>query len=616
MKRALAMALGAMMVAGSAAPAAASSAIDFSGYYRVYYGMDSNLGHQNGDAAFTDDYFGHRLNLDVTFTPTDEIAVYWRLRGPHFQRWGAAGNSANLVTRHIYGEIKQDWGTVLVGRLHEDLDYWGLAHLGHSAYFTFYSSATPFDDAAPRDAIRYTNRWDNGFQLMAQYTKMSAQDWTGGVVPSSSYAHSTGGGTTSFDVWDADRDWDRIEAEGAYFWDGGGASMAVRYDRDARGTNTADLAAAIAEYGLGVGDPQWSGAATATAWYLNPAITHSFGDFTLSFEGKAGWGKQERTSVIIDPMTYDDFALWQGGLSRDLSGYGLYLDADYNYGPGNVTLASWWVSGTELDDRIGDLHPQDSKSLVNMGDNFYPLAVAYGYTAGIRGRAGAAQASGNSNAVALANNGYVNYINAGYGSTAGGATGKAFLAGSDTASEIGNAAFGVNLGGGAAGDGLATNMADFYGDYTRKTSLNQNTMANHWGIMLAGNHAFTDDISMHYGIGYLALNESNYRVANRIALDGQGATVAYTTQYENQSKDLGVELDLGFSFQLLDNLKLTTTAGYMFTGDAYKELKGYTYTQTRAASGAGNGDAAGIMNAVWEDGKDAYTVQSTLQFNF
>ena len=112
------MALGAMMVAGSAAPAAAASQVDFSGYYRAYFMNDYNLNYGDEDKR-NDSFFVNQLNLDFVFRPTDELAVFWELRAPDHQYWGAPtwGNQSAVTTRFIYGEIKQDWGTIDIGRL-------------------------------------------------------------------------------------------------------------------------------------------------------------------------------------------------------------------------------------------------------------------------------------------------------------------------------------------------------------------------------------------------------------------------------------------------------------------------------------------------------------------
>ena len=600
MKRALALALGAMMAAGSAAPAAAASHIDFSGYYRAYYGLDSNLGRQNGDAAFTDDYFGHRLNLDITFTPTDEIAVYWRLRGPDFQRWGQPGNSAGVVTRHIYGEIKQDWGTVYVGRLHEDFDGWGLANLGYVGGFDpIFMALAPFDDAGNVDGIRYVKAWDNGFQLMAQYSKMEANDHTGGVVNAPVDFFDD-----DWSAWDSDRDYDRIEVEGAYMWENGGASLGVRYERDAFNADQLKSITAFSPPSISM-----VGNGTYNAWFLNPAIMHSWGDFSVHFEGKFGWGTQE-TATFTSPgltLSVED---------TDLSGYALYMDMDYNYGPGNVTLAAWWVSGTELNDYATTAYP-DNKSLVDMGGTFIPLVVAYGDNAGLYGRVGSYE--GSANAINLANNGGWNFIVPGLFDLATGTT-MPFLAGSDAAVNLHDNNSALNPEG-ATTSARPFDLIELNSPFREDSSHNYGGAANHWGVTLAGNHAFTDDISMHYAVGYLALNNPNYRAVNSMTVVGAGAASDFTdiavtpVSYIEQDKDLGVELDLGFTFQLLDNLTYTTMFGYMFTGDAFKQLKGYTYTET-AAGTPGNGDAEGRMNAVWANGKDAYVWQNTLQFDF
>jgi hypothetical protein len=72
---------------------------------------------------------------------------------------------------------------------------------------------------------------------------------------------------------------------------------------------------------------------------------------------------------------------------------------------------------------------------------------------------------------------------------------------------------------------------------------------NHWGIGLLGNHAINDDIRFNYGLGYFGL---------------------VSKQYVNQSKNIGFEVDLGATFQILDSLSFETQFGYMFNGSAYK----------------------------------------------
>ncbi len=597
MKRALAMALGAMMVAGSAAPASAASHIDFSGYYRTVFVSDTNNSFRSEPRAFTDSYFMDRLQIDLTFSPTDEISVYWRMRGPgSYQRWGETTGGTNLRTKFIYGEIKQDWGTVLVGRLSDDLDTAGLGALGYMpSTQPIWTNVGPFDRGDIMDGIRWTNTWDNGWTLLAQYSKL---------------------GNNADNLWDdgfrhSDQDWDRYQALVNYVWDGGGASLHVLYDRDAQYDGRF-----VDDDGVGVFDGYDSSLFSPYAgtfptkqerWFVNPAVMHSWGDFSFHFEGIAGWGTQDFTQTSV----------WgKKAGSLDMSGYGAYLDFDYNYGPGNVTLSGWWTQGTDLGEGYGNIgggwyawDPSQwgkSKSLADIvGGNFYPLLVAYGGVAAGYSRydvRGGVDGSPYPTAIASANNGFVNYVAEGY-LTPG------FL---NTP---------VNMATGGVSWGQWEDMVGLdYGDMSVMSSkinlrsLNNDTNSNHWAIAFSGNHAFTDDISMHYAVGYLGLTQPNYRVVNSATYNSVGDVVR---TFKTQDKDLGWELDLGFSFQLLDNLKFHTAFGYMFAGDAYKSQKGWTGYRAAGATSADNWGRQGDgMRAVWEDADDSYIWYNTLQFDF
>lgn len=546
MKKTLALALAATLAVSAAAPAQAASLVDFNGYYRAYYLSDTNLGRRAD--SFTDSYFGHRLNMDVTFSPTDELSVYWRLRGPDFRRWGSEGN-LDLSTYHIYGEIKQDWGTTLVGRLDEDLDVYGLATLGYLAETNpIFTTVGPFEEAGVMDAVRFTREWDSGWYFMAQYGKISNNS-SDSDLPDNRHS---------------DQDFDRYQVEGAYRWDGGGVSLGMWYDRDAT-----------------IFDADDPGADKFTGFYLNPAFMQSWGDFSVHFEGLAGWGQEKYVGREPD---------------QDAKGYAFYLDADYNYGDGNVTLAGWWVSGSGFNE-------SDSKSLVGLGGNFFPLIVAYNANSSGFGRVDTVGYTDpeNGNAIYLANTAYENYIHVGYQHTPG------YL---NTGGRIGIS---------TAAEGLLANPAFAGRSRTDQHSFNNETEANHWALALSGNHALTDDISLHYALAYLALNKPNYRVANSWSGLYDAGTAAEGTirngggvSYLDQDKDLGFEIDLGFSFQLLDNLEFTTAFGYMFTGDAYKTLRGYNQT----GGGADGANTYTDGKAVWEDGKDTYTWYNTLTFNF
>lgn len=618
MKRALAMGLGALMVAGSAAPASAAAHIDFSGYYRVMYMSETNTSHTRESASFTDSYFQDRLNLDLTFSPTDEISVYWRLRGPgSYQRWGRGSkDDKSLYTHFIYGEIKQDWGTVLVGRISDDLDVYGLASLGYQpATVDIFTNTGPFDRADVLDGVRYSYAWDNGFGIMAQYGKLDNNGQSGGNI-------NGGNGYWGLDEWEntdpngkSDQDWDRYQLEATYNWDGGGAALGFFYDRNA--TYNGDGWGRRSKPGPGYRYYPENLAGYAVnkteSWGVNPAIMHSWGDFSMHFEGMAQWGKNYYLYAKDDGR--------KGEFSRNATGYGAYLDADYNYGPGNVTLAAWWVSGSDLNDT-------KDKSIANIvGGNFYPLLVAYnGANLNPGGnRYDDITGKDNLSAIGFANNAYYNYVAAGYNSFADTFGTRNPTTGFYDANKpfLNHDMLSLRATNGGVGDqavtaGYIDNFNAIVGGDAgrqRTTSFNNGTDANHWAIALTGNHAFTDDISMHYGLAYLALNKPNYRVATSGTVDTAAALNWGGIGYTTQDKDLGFEVDLGFTFQLLDNLKFTSAFGYMFNGDAYKQLKGYNVVKGNGNTGnlLENGDS---IRARWTDADDSYVWFNSLTFAF
>ena len=339
MKKALAMTLGALLLAGSAAPAFAASQVDFSGHYRAIFGNEWNNNFNSGDAKDNDSAFQNRLRLNFTFQPTEEIAVHWRLHAPDGQRWGTGAAQTGAETAYVFGEIKQDWGTIVIGRLSDDYTYYGLGMMGHNwgGVDDTYTDWGIFDIAGEADGITYLNRWDNGFQLVAQFLRA---------------ANGPGAINTN---WQTN---DYFILQPSFHWDDGGASLGLIYNRD----HVRDIT-----------DRTEADRPALKAFFLNPAVTHSFGDFTFNFEAMFGWGK-------------DDGAL--PGTPDKNDGYGFYLDGDYNYGPGNVMLAGWWVSGSKANSDKG-------KHLVDMGEGFYPLMVAYG----------PGPFTGDANAIEVANSG-------------------------------------------------------------------------------------------------------------------------------------------------------------------------------------------------------------------
>ncbi|UQZ89520.1 hypothetical protein C4J81_10020 [Deltaproteobacteria bacterium Smac51] len=574
MKKALAMALGAALVAGSAVPASAASMVDFSGFYRAIYSVNGNLGF-TGDDNLNDNFFENRLQINVRFQATDEVSVHWRVRTPSGQRWGDRDTNRTLDNRYYYGQVVQDWGTIRVGRLNGGQDEFGLSTLGYApALDAEMTYIAPFEGSAEYDSIQYTNTWENGFGLKTSYSKVNT-DWR----PQAEIDHRSG-----------DHDYDRFQIEGFYLWDGGGASLNVMYERDA----TADpLPNAMDDDGFGVED-------TYSAWFINPAIMHSWGAFSVHFEGKVGWGETKFTRDA-DRRKRD----------ADAEGQGFYLDFDYNYGPGRVNLAGWWVSGTDLGDR-------DNKGIVDIVDgNFYPLVAAYGAVNAYGGgpvKDGRRHTYG---AVGVANsNTFVNYevlssnvVDARFGVGGMQQDLAGILDGRDYADIIGTpdqAIYDAALARDTVWDSFFNGVTGI--DVTRTSRVAfDNGNANHWALMLSGQHGFTDEITFNWALAYLSLTNPNFRTVKGGSFNpGTGAWGERS--YYTQDKELGFEIDLGVNIQLLDNLAFTSTFGYLFAGDAYKQIKGYNVNQ------AANGDYN--VNAKFEDSDDVYTWVNTLSFSF
>jgi hypothetical protein len=64
-----------------------------------------------------------------------------------------------------------------------------------------------------------------------------------------------------------------------------------------------------------------------------------------------------------------------------------------------------------------------------------------------------------------------------------------------------------------------------------------------------GNHAINDDIKLNWGLGYIQRSEE---------------------LGPRESRYLGFEVDLGATFQILDNVSFETQFGYLWNGDALR----------------------------------------------
>ncbi|MDR2353844.1 MAG: hypothetical protein LBF22_11970 [Deltaproteobacteria bacterium] len=501
MRKIIALVLGTLLITISI-PSMASSPIEFEGYVKVYHETLSNFsrGPQHGGINLDgfidrDNFFENKLQITVTFRPQDNVAIVWQFRGPNYQRWGVTGAATprglsdrdvvNLYTRAVYGEVTFPWGTIRGGRILEGAPGMnaGLATLGYSpTWGSEFLYLNPFDISDPMDALLYTNSWDNGFYLGLYYSKYVSY-WG---METSNYSHNNSrfshGGYK-------DNDMDAFGIEASYSWENGGVGLAVDYTRD-------------------MSDPR---AEKANYIQINPSAIQAWGPFAIHFEAVLGWGKRTLNryfSGILDDQSNEFYA----------GGFGFYLDGVYTYDSGDLTLAGWYTSGTELERTSNGNYVVSRRDhiLALLGD-FAPFLVAYN---------------------------------------------------------------GVTL-----GNGYASNSFDWFGyDQENPVANPPSYLTNHWALAFLGNHEITPEIKLNYGIGYFRLVNPNYAV-----LKNNG-------QFTLQSKDLGWELDIGATFQILDSVSFETQFGYFFNGSAF--------------------DYYDRDYDIWRSARDTFAWANVLTFNF
>ena len=528
MRKSLALVLGIVLGAALSAPAFAESPVTFSGYVKVFHESLSNFTRQTENPVDRDNFFENKLQIKVTFQPADNVKVVWQFRGPSYQRWGSTNpdnNSTDLYTRGLYGELNFDWGNIRGGVILDGLPgtVGGLASLGYApAWGDEFLFANPFDPNSPANALTYDNKWDlaagGQFGLAVYYVKLADNalndglGYNGDEVEAGPYPDiflytQVGSAYVHKDI-----DIDVFGVEASYEWETGGVSLGLEYQRN-------------------MTDPVVS---KDYAVFINPAFVQSFGPFAVHFEAKIGWGERTYNKSMLDATGlaawngFETFYLgvpadtWDGTIEN--KGLGLYLDGVYTYDQGDVTLAAWYVSGSNLNEKRGSLN-----SLVDMGD-FAPFLVAY-------------------NDQTLGTGYYTNNLGAGFAP----------------------GVFNFNSG-----------------------------QRNHWGIAILGNHTIIPDkIKMNYGIGYFQLVKPSMVCIDAGGGDFSPAPFVPAGTYPSSrypSKDLGWEIDLGFTFQILESVWLETEFGYFFNGDAFETFD--------------------LVSHTWRDPKDTFAWATVLAFEF
>jgi hypothetical protein len=464
----------ALVFAAAAVPALAQSRVEFSGYLNVYHENLVNFDRMNDGRLpnvhkDSDSFFMNKLHLSLKIHPTDDITVHWAMRSVNYVRWGAIGNSGggpgttSLYTKNLYAEVRQPWGTILIGRTADGTatNAGGLASLGYGpTWGVEFLYANPFDMSAETDGVAYLNEWDNGFGLAVYYAKDNIESPEGidldlsKLWPGNNTAAA--GLDDFFRSYSKDQDSDRFGIEPRYSWDSGSVSLGLMYVRDMTGLSVKGTLIPNTQF---PGTIEVNAPESSRAFHINPAFTQAWGPFSVHFEGDIAWGKREIRKTVIDVSAAPNFTFTDTIEVQKQKGLGLYLDFVYDYGVGNVTLMSWYADGNSWqDDENNDRTWAASRSrkthdLVTMGD-FAPFLVAFHNVTLGTGR----------HDNALPN-------------------------------------------GGSREDMISGNMIRD----PDEGGMNGEETGNQWGIGLLGNHNINDDITLNWGLGYFRLVNATYR---------------------------------------------------------------------------------------------------------
>lgn len=480
----------------------------------------------NGD-FWTKGAFGFQINNNMSLRSIQEIRL-------SFGDW-YNDPSFGFFLKALYFEYAPSWGKVYVGRIDNDTNLYGLAGLGYDPEHNPNETIMrPYSPDYPADGVRLQYNWGN-FRLTAQaevvtkYTSSLESLWEmaglyfGGldflvvdplVVGSGAY-HKTYRGE---DFGEIGYYTQRYHLEGAYFWDGGAASLGLSFAR------------------ANIWDKEGEDKYILNNFDVVPALVQNFGDFSLHAEGRFGIQKLSDTDGLAKSV------------SDPMYGLGLYLDGSYNYGPGSVTLAGWINSGMKYQRTGGVGNSEDilfNKWRYTGMSAFAPLLVAYGSR---------------------------------YSTLS-----MPFPLGDISASPLFFAQYGFEF----------SEVGTFIGeDPDSMAALQGSSTANHFGLGLFGTHAFSEKISVNAAMAWLGLVHPNYRVPQNALWEyetpGDVGSIEYDdfSNYADQSRNVGFEIDLGLSFALTKGLALDLSGGYFFSGRALDDLR---YIDTPDSLGADTG---------------------------
>ena len=374
-KKLLILALGVVLAMSFVMPVMAETKVEFSGHYRARYFYDYNLnlsGHE--DNTSQSNTFDQRFRIEPKFIVSDALNFQMRINAIN-SRWGA--NSATYAytgafandsfdVERAFMEITTSFGRFRIGRMSTGAS--GLSALGYSggrfAAKVGYLENLPFDSEGPAQRIMYLGAFGD-FNMAIVYSKLTENDQNN----AGSQANAVGA-PAAFYGYDDDRD--DLAMVFGYKWGFGAANVTLYYQRNrAGGSEVGGTVPAWAVYGLVA--PGYD----SDIYFIQPAARFFLGPVNINTEVRYQWANFKYNRFmrgVNNPLVtgVDDF---------NADGWGIYLDAIYDFGPGEVGMMFVWTSPIDLGpSRTGFVGPwgdQRRTGIVTTGADFTPFFVAY-----------------------------------------------------------------------------------------------------------------------------------------------------------------------------------------------------------------------------------------------
>lgn len=403
-KKVLIFAFAALLVVAFSATAMAAPKVDFSGTFRVraFYNNNFTL---NGKEAWESkrSYLDQRLRINLKLMPTDKLTLNlglttedatWGRQGTAnfngrpvgFQAGVTSDPETNFELRYFWATIKSPFGQFDVGR--QPVFTGGLAQLGY--FGSDVMGVSPFDNSDLYSADMFSWTYNMGaFSLNFFYEKKHDVDTgTGEGALNYSLAQTTANtGARKYD-----QDWDQFAITPTYKFANGGVTLTISYDK----IKSPNIGGYLDQnspsvWGSVIANNYWRGLIANTSarnqidattdidayyWMLNPAVVLNFGPVGLHAEmayltGNVKWRNRAGAATSATTLYGNTNEVKD---NANISGFGLYLDATYNFGPGMVGLAYTYVSGdkSSTDYNFDGFLPE-----CGIGYDHAPLLIVY-----------------------------------------------------------------------------------------------------------------------------------------------------------------------------------------------------------------------------------------------